>query len=80
MPTYAQGRRIRYPRPGDWVRNEDSMWDPKADRGMVTAVGEDGRVRTEWEDGEWVFEPDVLYLHHSGWFWVAPAPEEVKGW
>lgn len=80
MTTYANGKRIRYPRPHDWVRRET----PRGtfERGMVTSVGEDGTVTVEFDEGDGIlYQPDVLELHHTGWYWIESEPEEdVRTW
>lgn len=78
MSTYIDGKLVRYPKVRDWARRwlTDGDWE----RGMVTSVGEDGTVSVYWDQGEEeVFQPDVLILHPSGWYWYEPE-EEVKSW
>lgn len=82
MTTYAEGKRIRYPRPGHWVRAELHD-DADSEKGMVTCVREDGTVEVAWDEGDtYSYEPDTLFLHGSGWYWVVPAEGDPspRGW
>lgn len=77
MSTYVDGKRIRYPKAGDWVR---AYADPDAEKGMVTSVEEDGCVVVAWDEGDtYRYQPDTLYLAPSGWYWLVPTEEEVAG-
>lgn len=88
MTTYVEGQAIRYPRRGDSVREpEDHLPLHTVDQvrmGKVISTDEDGCVHVYWDDGEEMgYEPDTLYLHATGWWWVAPVEEsapEGKSW
>jgi hypothetical protein len=50
---------------------------------MVTCVREDGTVEVAWDEGDtYSYEPDTLFLHGSGWYWVVPAEGDPspRGW
>lgn len=79
MTTYAEGKALRYPRPGDWARRDHDT--PKEERGLVTSVSVDGVVSVAYDGGDDIaYQPDTLWLHRSGWFWCEPEPEEDSGW
>lgn len=74
VTTYSDGKPVRYPRRMDVVREGERL-------GRVTVLYDDGCVLVVWDDGEdTLYQPDVLYLHQSGWFWLESEPEEVRGW
>lgn len=81
MTTYVDGKPIRYPRAGDWVRRY--LHSKREERGLVTSVGMDGTVSVEWDEGDGeLFQPDVLVLHRTGWYWIEPeeALPTEKSW
>lgn len=78
MTTYVDGKPMRYPRTGDWVRRnlEPPLWE----KGLIVGTTEDGTVTVCYDEGDDVlYEPDQLELHASGWYWLETEQEEV-GW
>lgn len=81
MSTYIDGRRIQYPKAGQWVREENA--DADSEKGLIISVHMDGVCHVVWDEGdETLHQPDTLYRHHTGWWWVVPDvnPQVGKTW